>query len=394
MANREVLCPTCGILLTVPQGADGCIARCKVCQSRFRLPAEVASEEAVAAWLDEEEHPEDSPDLHGSGGGTAPRASRADSPASQLTQSTGGQESFTSGSGAICSSAVACASPMRLVRFDPAGVLVEFPSAALLEEDFRLSVPRRCLRCGGTGHLKAHVIVFSPTLRDSFSMEAEHAAGELTLAAEQVGDLRGQSLLDALPRVPNVPPPADLPMPFWVCDLCSPSGLLSAQFVQAHSEGLCRLMIRNLRAGAELLTAAGAGFDPGVLQLRSHIDNLAEHPWQQLPSEVKHRMEQWFKADAAERFLAYVADRDFAHTEDGMSGLVITTQRLVYHTQNRHRAAPRGEELALTLSGSDGMHLLQIHTPHWHVGRLRLDPQGLAVLRRALTLGDFRPTWQ
>ncbi len=54
MRARQILCPSCGMLLDVPPGKSDCFVRCGGCQHRFRLPKRIAvTEDAIADWIGE-----------------------------------------------------------------------------------------------------------------------------------------------------------------------------------------------------------------------------------------------------------------------------------------------------------------------------------------------------
>jgi len=285
---------------------------------------------------------------------------------------------------------------LRLLKFGDSGALLEFPAERLKESCFRCAIPRRCLRCGARSHLLAHLIVYAPQLVDNMSLEAEHAAGQLVLREDEIRDMSSDQMLDRLPLVPNVPPPGNLPMPYWVCDMCSGAGLISGQ-IQVNSstgKGWCRLRIRNLRRAEEFMEAAGAKDTKGYDVLHSHLEASEENPWEQLPSVIQHRLEQWFKPAGGEQFMAYVPDRDRVRTEDGMSGLLISNHRLIYHSRLRHSESTIDKPLKLATSSNAGKIVLRLDTQAWQIKHLVLDRDGLNLLRRSLTIGSFKSVWQ
>ena len=122
-------------------------------------------------------------------------------------------------------------------------------------------------------------------------MEAERSAGTLVLSNDEVRGLSDQEILDRLPRVPNVPPPGDLPMPYWVCDMCSGSGTVSGQIQvnRTTGTGLCRLFIRNPRRAMEFAQVAGGENTEGYGELKDRVEQTVVNPWDSLPEVVQHR---------------------------------------------------------------------------------------------------------
>jgi hypothetical protein len=205
--------------------------------------------------------------------------------------------------------------------------------------------------------------------------------------------LNDKQLLDRLPRVPNMPPPVDNPMPYWICDMCSGAGMLSAQYQAGANDGLCRLLIHHLRRAEEFLIAAGGEGSLHHQEILRRITSTAENPWDTLPSVIQHRIEGWFKMGFGERFLAYVPDRDHTRTEDGVAGILVSSVRLVYHTQLKHREIIAAEPLELQMSSAGTKASLSIKSPSWQVKHMTVDREGLDGLRRALTLAKFQAVW-
>jgi len=380
---RQIACPACGTVLIVPLGCSRRVAKCGQCRQKFLLPRSLAvTEEAVAQWIgrrDLEDEGESAPaeERHGERPEPIPETHPAHaSPHDTLV-------------------AAPPARDIRVVRCDSNGVLLEFSSNRLKDKSFRSAMPRLCMQCGARSHLEAHVIIYSGTLVDSVSLEAEHSAGKMVLFADEVKDLSSQELLDHLPRVPNVLKPADRPMPYWLCDMCTTAKAVSGQ-IQINSEtgeGRCRLLIRNLRRAAEFLAAIGARGMPCYQELTKHITATAENPWDLLALAVQHRIQQWFKPSPGESFLAYVPDRDRARTEDGMNGLIVSDRRLIHHGRMRHHEWEVREAIKLILESGrlKGRMRVTIDPNAVHIA---IDGEGIAKLRRALTKGRFRAAWQ
>lgn len=386
MRTRQVICPSCKVALQVPSVYTDAVVRCSKCKGKFRLPkAAGVTEDTITSWLTDGagKRKFDDDDLD------APARSDV---APTIDDAIG--EALAASAAASATSGTA--ESVRLVKFGDAGALLEFQASRLKEVDFRCAMPRRCLRCGTPAHLLAHVIIYSGALVDNVSLEAEHAAGELRLAEDQVRDLSPQQMLDRLPLVPNVPAPANLPMPYWVCDMCSGAGLISGQ-IQVNSEtgsGWCRLRIRNLRRALEFMEAASAKETKGYKELAEHLESVKENPWEQLPSVIQHRVEQWYKPASGEHYVAYVPDRDRTRTEDGMSGLLISNKRLIFHTRLRHSETSSDKPLKLQMGNEGGKLVVKLETPTWDIKHFVLDRDGASLLRRSLMTGGFKPVWQ
>ena len=377
MAARHVTCPACGTGLRIPEGFTGSHARCGQCHHPLEIPSPAESlEDTVVSWLDEDAGDGAGPAPEAPGAGEAPGAPAAEpAPPDEAVEEAPSDE-------------------IRLVKLHKQRVLFEFPTRRLRETAFRCAMPRLCLQCGTRAHLHAHVVIFSGQMVDSVSLEAEHSAGAMELSEEEVRHLDDEELLEKLPHLPGLPSPADLPMPYWLCDMCSSSGVISAQILgnPATDESRCRLLIRNMRRAAEFMVGAGGEGTGGYAKLMRRIEATTETPWDQVPLVVQHRIDQWYHPGSQESFLAYVPDRDHVRTEDGMAGLVLSNCRLIYHTKLRHRESTTAQPLEMELSMSRERGRLQLKTPSWEVSNLAVDRDGIGRLRRALMLGKFQAT--
>jgi hypothetical protein len=91
---------------------------------------------------------------------------------------------------------------------------------------------------------------------------------------------------------------------------------------------------------------------------------------------------------------AYVADRDHARTEDGMAGVVISTDRLIYHSPLRHRETRAGAPLEVECGETGQAEVLSIVCPSWTLKRMKADRDGLTQCRRGLSMSKLNPVWK
>lgn len=401
LAPRQVQCPYCQVLLALPGELRGTVVRCGGCHQRFRLPDRICHSDAeVVSWLTEDAEQQE-PEEHDlqqvyPGRFQRPGRSAMPSPAAAEPAEPGPQADAEPAPAKAPSPPGEGNSHVRLAKIAKGGALLEFSARRLEDRAFRSAMPRHCTQCGGRTHLDAHVIVFAPTFQESISCQAEHAAGKMVLTSAEVRDLSAEGLLDRLPRVPNVPHPADLPMPYWLCDMCKTSKCVSGRIdINSQTgEGTCQLMIGNLRRAEEFLANVGERGTESFRQLCQAAAETAERPWDNLPIDVQNRIQQWYRPEDGEQFLAYVPDRDLNRTEDGMAGFVLSTNRLIYHTKMRHKESPTDEPVQLALKMSQQRGQVEVQTPDWTVRQFHIDKAGLALLRRGLAKGRYRATWR
>jgi len=375
MRGSHVLCPDCGTVLELPEGLAKSVVRCGKCHHRFRLPPQATvTDEVIADWLAQsqaDEWEESTPSMR--------EQQRADhipvSGQTMVLPAIGGS--------------------LRLAKVDDRGAMLEFPARRLRELSFRAAMPRRCMRCGTRSHLRARVIVFAPPAGGARVSNALRQAGLLELDEPGIQNLSAAELMTRLAHVPEVPPPADLPMPYWICDMCSAGDIVRGWIKPGSSSdrGSCRLFLGNVARAAEFLVAAGAGGSPDLMRLRRHISIRDENPWEALPTTVQHRIEQWFKPRGQEKFFAYIPDRDRTRTEDGASGLVLSSRRLIYHRRQRHYETDVAETVVLKLTMDRKKGQVEITSPSMKT-RMTIDRDGLRHLRHTLARAKFHATWR
>ena len=380
MEARRIKCPSCSAVLTLPEGLGGRMLRCGRCRKVFSLPpVQMLPDDTILGWLGGEEDRGE------------PLAAKTAAPLGIDFSAAGGddllpaQDAASGGEGKI-----------RLVRLEDKGALFEFPASRLREESFRIAIPRVCVHCRARSQLSAHVVVFTSRLLDSVTLESEHPAGRLAIDLRDIAAPKGAELLARLPEVPGVPAPGNLPMPYWVCDLCNGVGDIAGQIKvnPATGQGLCRLRLWNLSVALKFFANAGGEGTPTYEKFRRHLQHIEEDRWAALPPVVRHRLEQWFRPTGGERFLAYVPDRSRRRSEDGMAGLAISDTRLVYHRPPLHQELPRGAGLAVQVRWADGREVATIDAPQCKRRSIILDRNSLKLLRRSLSEGNFHAAWR
>jgi len=375
MPSRNVQCPVCGAVLSVPPGVADCFVRCGTCRHRFRLPRQISvTDEAIAEWLWQAK------------------------PASAQQQEQGQEQTpvekppeVVSGKTAVLP---ALSDKIRLVRVDQLGATFEFPAKRLTDPSFRCAMPRQCLRCSERVHLEAHVIIYAPLMQDSFTTESQHIRPDW-VGDPEISRLSGQELLSALPEVSKVSPPANLPMPYWLCDMCDGEGLIAAQaqINAATGQGTCLLRIGNLRRAEEFMVSAGGGGSSEHAEFIRHIASHREQPWDTLPQTIQNRLKSWYTPAKGEHFQAYIPDRERPRSEDGASGVLLTNQRMICRAQSDHFEVRLGDRVRLQAPSAGGRIRLRIKTREWEVKRLTVDRAGVDQLKRALSAVKFNAVW-
>ncbi|MCD4823379.1 MAG: zinc-ribbon domain-containing protein [Phycisphaerae bacterium] len=380
MSETRVRCPHCSVLLNVPREFKGTKVRCSSCETGFRIPC--ISDDDILDLL---------------GGGNKDDTAAGAIPAEALAEELAKQATTETHEAAKQSPPVGCPAGKEgfaLMRIGKRGPVFEFPASLLTDPKFRGSMPRHCLRCGANAHLRPHLIIFAHQLLDSSVAEPEFVEA---MPAINEDDSRRQPIEELLPRLPKLkklPEPANLPMPYWICDMCSPANMIFAQGeFSSQTGGICHLQIGRLWRAEDFLVNAGGMDSPAYKMLHKVLKKHPMRPWDNLPGVVQQRLRQWYQPRSAEKFVSYTPDRTHSRTEDGMAGIIVTNGRLIYNSSLRHRESNKGEPLELSFAMESGRMRLRIAGANWEMKNIIVDKPGLEKLRRSLTKEKFQAAW-
>ncbi|MBS3821000.1 MAG: hypothetical protein GVY16_07205 [Planctomycetes bacterium] len=376
-AARLARCPGCRNVLEIPGAYHGTRVLCGICEAKFEIPPSNITGSEVLDWIGEPDKDE----------------TRADTPAVEVPEELMGDGE--AGSAESEEDLATHEEGFRLIRISSRGALFEFPAEKLFDKQFRGAIPRRCLRCGTKAHIQPRIIIFGHEMMDSSAIELEYITARAEHSDHDARSLPIDQMLERLPKVQRISPPGDLPMPYWICDMCSPTNMVFARgdFADDEQGGTCRLQIRRLWRAEEFLVNAGGENTGAHEQLLEALEKNPERPWDTLAGVVQQRLQQWYRPHRGETFVTYVPDATRARTEDGMSGIVVSSRRLICHSSMRHRESDKGEplELEFGLRGREGT--LRVKSPNWEIKKIAVDKVGLERLRRGLAKEGFTTTW-
>ena len=382
VAGLRVQCPDCQTVLQLPEGFARNKLQCSQCYTPFRLPSmsdadilgvlgnrnmadsTVGDPQAIAGDVDE---PLDIPDLSGG----------------RRVHATVGP--FKTGVEGVV-----------LIEAGRKGARFQIDAYALKDVSLRSSMPRRCLRCGSKSHLRPHPIIFSHSLRDSATVETEFAGEQPALSEQEATTLPIPEILERMGDISRIPAPANLPFVYWICDMCTPNDMVLArnEISGETHKGQVQLQITRLWRAEEFLhELGGKGSDADDI-IRDAIEHHTESPWDQLPGVVQQRLRQWYTPRSKEKFVAFVPIHTRLRAESGMAGVIISSQRMIYHHSMRHRDCEKGEAITLTFARQEGQLRLSVDGNGWSLKNLHIDQAGLESLRRALLSEKFNAAWQ
>lgn len=362
----EIFCPGCGQLLTVSREYLGKKGRCRTCKKVFLitetdlLDTSVdltqpgladTSVEDILDWLGKNDQPVSAHQSASSRTAVAANQSDAPRPARQAKQAEPNPERKYY--------------DIRLGHVDAMGAFFLFSPELLYDENFRTAFPQNCVVCGKHRHLTVHLVVWASKLPGRGEAGTRTFYSPSVLELEKLGGVSGRELLAVLDRIESLPDPYCLPFPYYLCRECSPIGAVipDVRFAADGRTHECELGIFSLKQAEEFVRTIGGPECPALKEVSEAMKKVGSDPWQALPLAVRSRIKQWFTPDDGEKFVVYITDGDFAKTEAGLAGVVLTDKRLVLRKfaskveiqlaekiSIEHETAPKSGRLQLRIS--------------------------------------------
>jgi len=385
MGTIQILCPTCAAMFSVPEEFVNKRARCKHCGQAFVIKVPDL-EDTVAGWLSEELAEAEQKAAEKA---AAEKAFSPAAPPPVSAAATPGPSAQQPGAaGPIDTSAPPPQEGLRLSHVDALGAFFLFPPSLLTDPGFRSSIPRCCLGCGSTHNLRVHIVRWQ-SVRNEPKQKRDDEPAPATVGGKNLVGLPDKQLLEALPAAPNMPPPYNLPIPYFICNRCSPVGAIMTHVrPDAYGREVCEIGVSSLKRAAQFL-ARNLGRDhEDFKRLDSEIKSGRANPWNSLPLAVRNRIVRWYKAGDDERFVSYIRDTDFAKAEAGQGGLVITDKRMVYQKYASHREILLSDPIEIIVANSHGKYQITVSSPKTKPAIIHGDATVTEMIRNTLNTLD------
>ena len=425
----EIFCEKCRVGLHVPPEAAGHRARCPACGHLFVVPrAQDLLEETVSTWIEEdveatledreritEERLAHVGGLDGHDGAKvaevkpeakAPENPRRQRPRRSLWPQRAGQAQALPGGAPLPGArldpapelhrsstrasdaeedtppskrrypagleADASCPHLAVRKVNAAGVRFAFDARWLEHEGFRASMPLRCAFSGMTAREKliARPIIFKDRVRgqaDVDGMVAEHEN-------RQIGDRTPRQIAGRMSVLEHLDSPYDRPMPYYVSARFAHLSL-HCRTRNRHDGGVtCEVTIPDAQTALEWLGRVNGVCGEDHRLLEGDASLMHGDAWQHLSDETRTRIGVWCKLGPHEVVRYFFNDADFGRQDEGLAGLVLTDQRIVFHKYHHGGevkidtdgavilARPEGTFLSLTCRvGSDLSRMIKLH---------------------------------
>jgi len=329
MSDQVVVrCPSCSQKYRLNVPSIGRRARCKKCDAKFIInPEQPVNEDTVVSWITD-----DDPSSQSVMGSTGIFQNSAPTTVSRTEHSSRGDRSS-----GLYPQRVSLG--VKLIKIDDTGAHFEFPVSTLASEDLRNSFPRKCVGCGTRTRLQIHLIYWPERMTAHDATHWKERAGTAVGKLEAFSKISDRTLLKHLPKVRHMPPPFSLPFPVFACEYCDVVKEVQAHILNRGGAGVCCLMVAHLSVAVDFFRIAGGRNTPEYRRLVEERD-LRQDAWRQLDSKTKYRISKWFELQAGERFVRFFRDSEFSSLEKGTSGIVLTSNRMVFKKYAAFREYP------------------------------------------------------
>jgi hypothetical protein len=384
MMNTHVVpCPACQTPLNVPPSASGRRARCPACGDRFIIPTRTdLLDDTVSGWIDQDvsdvidDRDRAADENHASQVRPAIKGEADPKPTEPAAGETIVGVPFDSqGIGQTEKEAAEPRPKPRPIikqarrafpdddesskypknlRTDPksphlvvlkcgsAGVRFAFDSKWLSHEGFRTSMPTRCAYSGAADRTKliARPMVFSDRARGVKTSAADISSVH---DVRSLGDAGPRKIMQMMGTMEGMPSPFLYPLPYYISTRYAnktihcmtrdrPSGGITAEVV--IPDAVCAL---------EWLSRVNGVCGEEYEMLERDTSLLHGDLFQELSEVCRGRIQSWCKLRPREVFQVYLNDADFGRLDEGLAGVIVTDQRVVY-CKYHHRGQVRLDE--------------------------------------------------
>ena len=232
------------------------------------------------------------------------------------------------------------------------GILLAFDAVWLKSETFRLSMPKRCVKTGRGIDAGLHVrpMIFHNTTKGD--IQHIHQLETKYARPFRKGD-SARNHMKSIGRVEEMPSPFDRPMLFYTTSASSSDPLHSVVHTGDEGNRHCEVLIPHAEVALQWLERVNGICGIEHALLRGDVANLSSDAWISLPEATRRRLEVWARFQRGERLKVYLNDADMSSADEGLAGVVVTDQRLLYHKYRRSRSISLKQEGVLHVRADD-----------------------------------------
>lgn len=396
MMNTHVVpCPACQTPLNVPPSAGGRRARCPACGDRFIIPTRTdLLEDTVSGWIEQDVgdviDDRDRQDDEKKVSPTKPAISDAAIEPEVIEEPAAGETivgvPFDKSLDLAIKPEPTPARPRpravikparkpvdddetseypRNLRADPkspnlvvlkcgsAGVRLAFDAKWLAHEGFRASMPTRCVYSGNAERSKliARPMIFADRARgvktDASDISSNHDVRSL-------GDAGPRQIMQMMGTIEGMPNPFLYPMPYYISTRYANKTIHCMTRDRSSGGITAEVIIPDAISALEWLSRVNGVCGKEYELLERDTSLLHGDKFQELSEVCRGRIQSWCKLRPHEVFQDYLNDADFGRLDEGLAGVIVTDQRVVY-CKYHHRGQVRlDNDTATILTKPDG----------------------------------------
>jgi hypothetical protein len=206
--------------------------------------------------------------------------------------------------------------------------VIEFPVQLLELSGFRASMPMRCI-VNSNAPVEGLIAKPFPWV-DKLKNSTETVQEMANRFAKKVPPKQSEAeFVDSLHMIMELPPPFNLPMPFYI----SPEeerGFEPLTKVVGTKYGLgCVVTVPLSDTVLEWVGRVNGLYSREYHDLSQAVYSQTNHKLASVPDKTRRRINEWFECKPDEEFLLFLPDSDFTKKDDGLAGLILTDRRLI-----------------------------------------------------------------
>lgn len=260
-----------------------------------------------------------------------------------------------------------------------AGITLAFDAVWLNHEAFRAAIPVRCVFCGRTKReeLIARPLLFlDRALVDKATMEQVAATHE----HRQIGDRTARQIAQHMGELSHMPPPFNSAMPVFVSTRYAHLPIHCMTRNRSDGGITCEVLIPDPHTALNWLVNVNGMCGPEYELLERECSLLHGEAWRSLTDTCRDRIGYWCKLQPGEQFRQFITDSDFGKRDEGLGGLVLTDQRLVYCKYHHRGQVLLDDEATLRIKVEGGFATLSLITGNDRVRMVKIAEHELTAL--------------
>lgn len=271
-----------------------------------------------------------------------------------------------------------------VTRTSHAGVTLAFDAVWLTHDGFRAAMPVRCAFCG---RAKRDELIARPVIFEDRALSDRKTLDQAVASLEHrvLGERSPRQIVAMMQDVPHLPPPFQLPMPWYVSNRYAHLTLHTVTRNRTDGGVTCEVLIPDAHTALAFLANVNGVCGPEYELLEREVSLLHGDAWQAMSDAVRQRLEFWCKLFPAEQFKLFLPDADFGKRDEGLGGLVLTDQRLIF-CKYHHRGQVRLEdEATVHVHVKSHVASLTLHTGNDRMRMVKVAADDLPKLLEAIT---------